>query len=192
MIGLTRNETAEPVSRDQMLRRKRGQGNFNFPGVQLTTSRIGYHTRLMPSLLYAMKMHTVHRYYLAEAVKETSKHIQTFRAPVPSGETISKPLVRNIGCSTWELHMKYAHIHLTFFDSHARCKNKTHLLGITINITLTLTLPAIQVVIQSAMQENTSLMHSSGKKQVSGLVPHYELPPFSRYVDVWWGLPRGG
>ena len=28
---LTRDETAEPVPRDQILRRERGQGNINFP-----------------------------------------------------------------------------------------------------------------------------------------------------------------
>ena len=28
---LTRDGTAEPVSRDQILRRERGQGNINFP-----------------------------------------------------------------------------------------------------------------------------------------------------------------
>ena len=31
MSKLTRNETAEPVSRDQILRHERGQGNINFP-----------------------------------------------------------------------------------------------------------------------------------------------------------------
>ena len=31
MSRLTRDGTAEPVSRDQILRRERGQGNFNFP-----------------------------------------------------------------------------------------------------------------------------------------------------------------
>ena len=30
-IRLTRDETAEPVSRDQILRHARGQGNINFP-----------------------------------------------------------------------------------------------------------------------------------------------------------------
>ena len=40
--------TAEPVSRDQILKRERGQGNtvFIFP-VQLTTSRIGNLTWLI-------------------------------------------------------------------------------------------------------------------------------------------------
>ena len=36
MSTLTRDGTAEPVSRDQMIRRARGQGNIDFP-VQLTT-----------------------------------------------------------------------------------------------------------------------------------------------------------
>ena len=31
MSRLTRDGTAEPVSRDQILRRERGQGNINFP-----------------------------------------------------------------------------------------------------------------------------------------------------------------
>ena len=31
MSGLTRDGTAEPVSQDQILRRKRGQGNIHFP-----------------------------------------------------------------------------------------------------------------------------------------------------------------
>ena len=31
MSRLTRDETAEPVSRDQILRCERGQGNINFP-----------------------------------------------------------------------------------------------------------------------------------------------------------------
>ena len=44
---MTRDGTAEPVSRDQILRHERGQGNtFIFP-VQLTTSRIGNLTRLI-------------------------------------------------------------------------------------------------------------------------------------------------
>ena len=40
MSRLTRDGTAEPVSRDQILRHAQGQGNIIFP-VQLTTSRIG-------------------------------------------------------------------------------------------------------------------------------------------------------
>ena len=46
MSRLTRDGTAEPISRDQILRHARGQGNIIFP-VQLTTSRIGNLTRLI-------------------------------------------------------------------------------------------------------------------------------------------------
>ena len=49
MSRLARDGTAEPVSRDQILRRERGQGNIHFP-VQLTTSRIGNLTRLIHTL----------------------------------------------------------------------------------------------------------------------------------------------
>ena len=57
MSRLTRDGKAEPVSRDQILRHARGQGNIIFP-VQLTTSRIGNHTRLIHTLLYVMTIHT--------------------------------------------------------------------------------------------------------------------------------------
>ena len=49
MSRLTRNGTAEPVSRDQILRRERGQVIIHFL-VQLTTSRIGNLTRLILTL----------------------------------------------------------------------------------------------------------------------------------------------
>ena len=61
MSRLTRDETAEPVSRDQILRHARGQGNIIFP-VQLTTSRIGYLARLIHTLLYVMTIHTYIQY----------------------------------------------------------------------------------------------------------------------------------
>ena len=57
MSRLTRDGTAEPVSRDQILRHARGQGNIIFP-VQLTTSRIGNRTRVIHTLLYVMTIHT--------------------------------------------------------------------------------------------------------------------------------------
>ena len=59
MSRLTRDGTAEPVSRDQILRHARGQENIMFP-VQLTTSRIGNLTRLIHTgtLLYVMTIHT--------------------------------------------------------------------------------------------------------------------------------------
>ena len=56
MSRLTRDGTAEPVSRDQILRHARGQGNIIFP-VQLTTSRISNLTRLIHTLLYVMAIH---------------------------------------------------------------------------------------------------------------------------------------
>ena len=56
MSRLTRDGTAEPVSRDQILRHARGQENIIFP-VQLTTSRIGNLTRLIHTLLYVMTIH---------------------------------------------------------------------------------------------------------------------------------------
>ena len=66
MSRLTREGTAEPVSRDQILRHARGQGNIIFP-VQLTTSRIGNLTRLIHTLLYVMTIHTyIHSLPLVE------------------------------------------------------------------------------------------------------------------------------
>ena len=57
MSRLTRDGTAEPISRDQILRHARGQGTIIFP-VQLTSSRIGSLTRLIHTLLYVMTIHT--------------------------------------------------------------------------------------------------------------------------------------
>ena len=57
MSRLTWDGTAEPVSRDQILRHVRGQGNIIFP-FHLTTSRIGNLTRLIHTLLYVMTIHT--------------------------------------------------------------------------------------------------------------------------------------
>ena len=56
MSGLSRNGTAELVSRDQILRRGRGQGKKYFP-VQLTTSRIGSQTRSIHTLLEVLTIH---------------------------------------------------------------------------------------------------------------------------------------
>ena len=46
---MTRDGVAERVSRDEILRRKQGQGKIIFP-VQLTTSRIGNLIRLIHTL----------------------------------------------------------------------------------------------------------------------------------------------
>ena len=62
MSRLTRDGTAEPISRDQILRHARGhRGIFIFP-VELTTSRIGNLTRLIHTLLYLVCDMTIHTY----------------------------------------------------------------------------------------------------------------------------------
>ena len=60
MSRLTRDGTVEPVSRDQILRRERAEGNEIIFPVQLTTSRIGNLTRLILTLAidYVMTIHT--------------------------------------------------------------------------------------------------------------------------------------
>ena len=58
MSRLTRDGTAEPISRDQILRHAGDRGIFIFP-VQVTTSRIGDLNRLIHTLLlYVMTIHT--------------------------------------------------------------------------------------------------------------------------------------
>ena len=58
MSRLTRDGTAEPGSRDQILKRERGQWKKNISPLQLTTSRIGNLTQLMHTLLN-VTIHTV-------------------------------------------------------------------------------------------------------------------------------------
>ena len=88
MSRLTRDGTAEPVSRDQILRHARGQGNIIFP-VQLTTSRIGNLTRLIHALLYVMTIHT----YI---------HTQKFDFTVDEGKERLNPSREKINASTPE------------------------------------------------------------------------------------------
>ena len=83
MSRLTRDGTAEPISRDQILRHARGQGNIIFP-VQLTTSRIGNLTRLIHTLLYVMTIHTIYIHTYIHTVvmllvigKENTLHFTT-------------------------------------------------------------------------------------------------------------------
>ena len=57
MSRLTRDGTVEPVSRDQIFRRERGQRNIHFP-VQLTTSRISNLTRLVHTHAICVTIHT--------------------------------------------------------------------------------------------------------------------------------------
>ena len=70
MGRVTRDGTAEPVSRDQILRHARGQGNIIF-SVQLTTSRIGNLTRLIHTLLYVMIIHTYIHTYIHKYIHTT-------------------------------------------------------------------------------------------------------------------------
>ena len=53
MSRLTRDVTAEPVSRDQILWRKQGQGNVNFP-CSADPEQDWHFTRLIHTLLYVM------------------------------------------------------------------------------------------------------------------------------------------
>ena len=53
----TRGGTAEPVSRDQILRHVRGQGNIYFPCSAETTSRIGNLTRSIHTPPCVMTIH---------------------------------------------------------------------------------------------------------------------------------------
>ena len=76
MSRLTRDGIAEPVSRDQILRRKRGQGKFIFP-VHLNTSRIGNLTWLIPPFaicddhtLYALLHSCMHGYTAGMGIYE--------------------------------------------------------------------------------------------------------------------------
>ena len=75
---LTRDGTAEPVSRDQILRHARGQGNIIFP-VQLTTSRIGNLTRLIHTLLCVMTIHTyIHTYILVSSPSDRTNLVSGY------------------------------------------------------------------------------------------------------------------
>ena len=77
MSRLTRDGTAEPVSRDQILRHARGQGNIIF-SVQLNTSRIDNLTRLIHTLLYVMTIHTyIHTYIIDVASIKNNRRVST-------------------------------------------------------------------------------------------------------------------
>ena len=54
---MTRDGTAEPVSRDQILRRERGQGSISFP-CSANPSKIGSLTRLIHTLAICVTIHT--------------------------------------------------------------------------------------------------------------------------------------
>ena len=58
MSELTRDGTAEPVSRDQILGRERGQGNVNFPSSTDREQDWQPYPVDPYSLLYVMTIHT--------------------------------------------------------------------------------------------------------------------------------------
>ena len=58
MSRLAQDWTADPVSRDQILRRERGQGNINVPCSAGATCRIGNLTRLIYTLATCVTIHT--------------------------------------------------------------------------------------------------------------------------------------
>ena len=67
MSRLAQDGIAEPVSRDQIFRHERGQGNVHFPCSAPHESRIGNLTRLIHTLLYVMiiyKYYVLHTYIL--------------------------------------------------------------------------------------------------------------------------------
>ena len=58
MSRLTRDRTAEPVSRDQIFRRERGQGTIHVPCSADHEQEDGNLTRLILLFLYVMTIHT--------------------------------------------------------------------------------------------------------------------------------------
>ena len=60
MNRLMRDGRAKPVLRHHILRLQRGQGNIIFP-IQLTSSRIGHHHRVIHTVLKGLTIHNRHR-----------------------------------------------------------------------------------------------------------------------------------
>ena len=111
MSRLTRDGTAEPVSRDQIIRHARGQGNIIFP-VQLTTSRIGNLTRLIHTLLYVM---TIHTYIYTSSIID----------PPLGGRCEWHRMTRMTGpdcavmCNLINIHTTYTHVCVCFLPIHS-------------------------------------------------------------------------
>ena len=86
MGGLAREDgTAEPLSRDQLIRRGRRQGKrICFP-VQLPTSRIGNQTRSNPTLLKVLARHA---YILLVLLEEPTVLKKNMKVSKPSGQEV--------------------------------------------------------------------------------------------------------
>ena len=132
MSRLTRDGTAEPVSRDQILRHARGQGNIIF-SLQLTTSRIGNLTRLIHTLLYVMTIHTYIHTYVTVSCRSKRFPCRTGQSYLASAMAMGQPCsasgadqVRrfcaqsNSGCSTFAFGAKLPNDTELFRDVHTR------------------------------------------------------------------------
>ena len=123
MSRLPRDGTAEPVSRDQILRHARVQGNIIFP-VQLTTSRIGNLTRLIHTLLYVMTIHTYIHTYVSR-ITSTS---------IPPENPLYRGLLRRSRCvlifsskypfMTINDNIQYTSVHFTIYPSPYSCMSR--------------------------------------------------------------------
>ena len=119
MSRLTRDGTAEPVSRDQILRHARGQGNIIF-SFQLTTSRIGNLTRLILTLLCVMTIHTYIPVQPSASIQDYKNKCQydlisytRLRSPIP---TPPLPILHG----RFDLHSEHSTLYhpvLIFLDS---------------------------------------------------------------------------
>ena len=117
MGRLTRDGTAEPVSRDQILRHARGQGNIIFP-VQLTASRIGNRIRLIHTLLYVMTIHTsyIHGHHIQHSMDQPGKVVNPARGQlnrennIPLSLCVPENLVSRDGFSR-PVPRQLAHVH---------------------------------------------------------------------------------
>ena len=90
MNRLTRDETAEPISRDQIIRREKGQGNTDC-SVPLTSSRIDSLVRLILALAICVTIHTTCRRrkkILCRVRLPTNKLVKVLRSIIA---TASKP-----------------------------------------------------------------------------------------------------
>ena len=89
MSRLTRDGMAEPVSRDQILRRERGHRENIIFSVQLTTSRIGNHSQLIHTLLKVLTIHTYIHTYIHTAGRPGSSEVP--RNPLTRWDVSSIP-----------------------------------------------------------------------------------------------------
>ena len=78
MRRLPREGTAEPVSRDQILRREREQGNIHFL-CSFATKRIGKLTWLIHTLLNVMAKHTYWYIHTMYSNQECTVELVKFR-----------------------------------------------------------------------------------------------------------------